>query len=217
MKKEKSRSYHSDHRRSQAEETRRQILDAALKLFESKGIQKVTIPEIARQAGVSPSSIYAIFKSKMGLLRELLDQAFPQETFKELVALSQQSSCPTQRLGISAKIARQMYDSEKNLLRLFSAATALDKDLLEVEKLREERRYQRQKETVVRLAEEHSLRPELAVEQARDILWLYTGRDLYRLLVLERGWSADQYELWVTQQLCAALLRVSEADKTALI
>jgi hypothetical protein len=35
---------------------------------------------------------------------------------------------------------------------------------------------------------------------------MYTGRDVYRLLVLEADWSADEYEEWLAETLVATLV-----------
>ena len=56
------------------------------------------------------------------------------------------------------------------------------------------------------LAETGALAPGLPVERARDLIWLHTAPDTYRLLVLERGWTMDEYERWFTTSLAAALL-----------
>ena len=177
-----------------------------MELFTTKGIQKVTIQEIAQAASVSASSIYGLFKSKMGILRELLDEALSSEQFNKLVAEARESKSAARCLEISAKIGRQIYDAEKELLGLLNAAAALDKEFLDIVKDREERRYQRQKETVEALASEGVLCPDLTVGEARDVLWAYTGRDMYRLMVIERGWSSDRFEKWLSEQLKHALL-----------
>jgi hypothetical protein len=44
------------------------------------------------------------------------------------------------------------------------------------------------------------------VERARDLIWLHTAPDTYRLLVLERGWTLDDYQQWFAASLAAALL-----------
>ena len=36
-------------------------------------------------------------------------------------------------------------------------------------------------------------------------MWMYTGRDIYRMFVLERGWSSNEYEEWLAQALIEAL------------
>jgi hypothetical protein len=67
-------------------------------------------------------------------------------------------------------------------------------------------RFEAQAALVAYLAESGRLRPDLDVAAARDILWTLTGRDLYRMLVQERGWSSDRYENWLAGLVTAALL-----------
>jgi hypothetical protein len=42
--------------------------------------------------------------------------------------------------------------------------------------------------------------------RVRDILWMYTGRDVYRMLV-ERGWSSEEYGKWLVDTLIRALTK----------
>lgn len=63
------RSYDGKARTLGAVETRARILDAARHLMGTQGIDTVTIAAIACAVGVAPSTIYAAFKSKEGILR----------------------------------------------------------------------------------------------------------------------------------------------------
>jgi len=56
------------------------------------------------------------------------------------------------------------------------------------------------------LADKRALKAELDVETASDILWSLNHPTLYSLLTMERGWSAERYEQWMTDLLCAQLL-----------
>ena len=56
--------------RPKSDQKRRQILDAAGKLFAEKGYEKTSLDEIAASAGVSKQTIYSHFKNKADLLRE---------------------------------------------------------------------------------------------------------------------------------------------------
>src|SRR6186713_757383 len=69
------RRYVSEQRHDAAEATRARVLDAAKALFSERGIDKVTIAEIARRAGVAGSTVYALFASKAGILRALMEGA----------------------------------------------------------------------------------------------------------------------------------------------
>src|SRR3954451_8339347 len=65
------RRYDSSRRRAQAEETRRDILSAAQRLFESRGYATTTMDAIAVEAGVALKTVYVGFETKSGLLRAL--------------------------------------------------------------------------------------------------------------------------------------------------
>ncbi len=203
----KKRPYSSESRQQKAQLNRKSILGAAKKLFESKGFEKVKIEEIAAEAGVSAPSIYAIFQSKKGLLLALMDESYDLNKFEELVKKSKGEKLPKKKLMLSAKIARELYDAEKSELSLLKGASIVDPEFKTLEIERENRRYERQKETVQTLAAAGAFKKGIEVKEARDILWTMTGRDLYRLLVVERGWSSDQYENWVGETLIKSLLK----------
>lgn len=202
----KKRVYFSVSRNAQALQTKKRILIAAKTLFESEGFAYVTIEKIAQAADVATPTIYALFQSKRGVLHALMDEVLPTEQFEALVASSKQAKSPQVRLHFSAKIARQMYDAERAQMNIFEGASVLAPEFKELEKERERRRYNRQEVTIKAMVEEKSLNTSLTITKARDILWAFTGRDLYRMLVMEQGWTSDAYEEWVTQMLVNALV-----------
>ena len=71
----RQRPYKSLVRERQAGETRRRIVEAARELLKSEGYARMTIEAIARRAEVSAPSVYAIFKSKTGILVALRDRS----------------------------------------------------------------------------------------------------------------------------------------------
>ena len=66
------RTYRSRLRAQQAEETRERILDATVRVMAS-GMASLSIPSVAREAGVSVPTIYRHFRTK----RELLAAVYP--------------------------------------------------------------------------------------------------------------------------------------------
>lgn len=202
----KKRSYHSEARDSQAARTRGHILAAAKKLFQSEGFDRVTISQLAQEAQVSTPTIYAIFKSKRGVLQSLIDEALPSEKFAALVDASMDEPSPEKKLGITAKIARQIYDAERDLIDILRGALVVSPEFKELEQERENRRYERQGEYVKKMMKEKWLAKGLSLQKARDILWSLTGRDLYRMMVIEKGWTPDDYEKWLAELLAKSLL-----------
>lgn len=68
------------------------------------------------------------------------------------------------------------------------------------------RRYTRQEVTIKAMKKEKSLAIGLSLSKARDILWALTGRDMYRMFVIEQNWSSENYENWLAQILIATLM-----------
>lgn len=46
------------------------------------------------------------------------------------------------------------------------------------------------------------------MQAARQVLWMYTSRDIYRMLVLEGRWSSERYEEWLARTLVEDLTNV---------
>lgn len=64
------------------------ILNAAKKLFEEKGIEQTTVDDIAKEADYSKSTVYVYFKSKDEILSNILLEHFIllRDTFRETSA-----------------------------------------------------------------------------------------------------------------------------------
>ncbi|MBM3192982.1 MAG: TetR/AcrR family transcriptional regulator [Chlamydiae bacterium] len=209
MSKIKKRTYTSSSRNEQAALTKDRVLQSAKKLFELDGFEDVTIEKIAKKAEVSIPTVYALFQSKRGVLRALMDEALPSKQFQELVEESMEESSPIRRLELSAKIARQLYEAERAQMNVFRGAAILAPEFQELEKEREMRRYDRQEVTIKAMVKEKSLAKHLTVKRARDILWAFTGRDIYRMFVIEQGWSPHEYEKWLARMLINSLLEIT--------
>ncbi len=70
----RTRAYRSELRAEQAEETRNRILDAALRVM-AAGLASLSIPSVAREAGVSVPTVYRHFGTKADLLAEMYPHA----------------------------------------------------------------------------------------------------------------------------------------------
>jgi AcrR family transcriptional regulator len=58
---------------------RKQILDAAEKVFAARGIDKARMDDVVQESGLSKGALYWYFKSKDALIRALLDRVFISE------------------------------------------------------------------------------------------------------------------------------------------
>jgi AcrR family transcriptional regulator len=210
MARQMKRKYNSLNRRKRSEQTRGVIAEAAKELFASRGFESVTIEEIAGKAGKPLATVYALFKSKKGILKEVLERALFGQEYAAVVQQTKAVTQPVERLRGVAKIARNVYDSERAEMSLLRGAVLVGPEFAELEREREQRRFQRQNVNIKRLAAGKALRADISVPMARDILWALTCREPYRLLVVEKKWSSDRYEKWLGDLLIGALLGTAE-------
>ena len=202
----KKRPYKSLVRQRQAGDTRRRIVDAARQLLQSAGYDGMTIEAIAQRAEVSAQSVYAIFRSKTGILTELLDQSTFGDEYEEAVRQAMSASDPETRLRLAARIARQIHEPLSAAFDLLRGAGVVAPELAKLEQQRERLRYERQERMIISLRDAKRLRLGLNHQTARDIFWMLTGRDVYRMLVRERAWSPDKYQSWLADTLVHSLL-----------
>ena len=204
MTKRSQRDYRSPRREEQAEQTRRRIEDAARRLFLGKGFEATTIQAIARKAGVATPTVYSIFKSKRGIVEGLIERAVFTPAYTALVHEALESDDPYARMHYVARIARGIFDSLRGQSELMRGASAIAPSLM---REKERMRFERQAPLVDYLVRMKALRAGLNSTAARDILWTLTSSEIYRNLVVDRGWSSQRYEDWLGNLLAAALLK----------
>lgn len=199
------RRYDASLRAERALGTRERILDAAKELFTARGVDTVTISEIASVAGVSAPTLYALFQSKAGILKAVVERSFFNPRYVEIAHRAEKVRDPEEILRITASISRVILDTERNEIGLMRGLSVLSPELGAIEAELEAVRFTLQAARAERLVKLVPAARRLGLDRVRDILWMYTGRDVYRMLVLERGWSSDEYESWLAETLIRTL------------
>ena len=207
MSSKPKRKYDSGQRDQSAEATKARVLNAARILFIRHGIDKVTIAHVAEKAKVAASTIYALYKSKEGLLRALIRGAVFGPRFQAARDQLEGVSDPVRLIALSANVARAIYESESAELGLMRGASAFSPALRKLEQELEKIRFDMQEERVKLLFASEKAKPGLDYTSARRLLWMYTSRDNYRMLVHESGWTPDQYQAWLSDTLVATLVK----------
>jgi hypothetical protein len=129
-----------------------------------------------------------------------------QPSFDDRQGQALSANDPEIRVRFAARIARQIRDAQSATFDLLRGAGVVAPELAKLEKQRERLRYQREEDMITSLREAGRLRPELDHGTARDIFWMFTGGDVYRMLVRERGWSPQKYQDWLADTLGHSLL-----------
>jgi AcrR family transcriptional regulator len=208
-----TRKYDGTTRRAKAEETRARVLASARSLFAQRGLDQVTIEAIAAHARVSVATVYGLFKSKAGLLKAMMERSLFNARFQTLAEGLAEVDDPVQLLQLTAAIARAIYDGERAGLGLVRGASAFSSELRDIEQQFERIRYDMQFERAQRIAKRGTARAGLTLPRVRDVLWMFTGHDVYRMLVVERRWSSDAYERWLADTLVRTLLDEADISK----
>jgi AcrR family transcriptional regulator len=198
--------YNIDSRRAKAEAARARMLTIAKALFSKHGVDGVTIDDIAERAGVSSSTVYALFRSKAGILKEIIQGTFFGANYARVAQRTRETDDPFELLRITASISRVIFDTEKKEIGLMRGTSAFSPQLKRIEAEFERIRLDLQEARARLLVGKFAVARELGLAKVRDIMWMYTGRDIYRMLVLERAWSSDEYEKWLARILIKELI-----------
>lgn len=204
------RRYDASRRRAQAERSRDAVLAAAEKLFLGRGYAATTMASIAAEAGVSAETIYKAFGGKAALLRAIRDRRLagagpvPAEERSDRFRLSEQD--PRRLIAHWGALAAEVAPLVSPILLLVRDAAASDAAVADLLAELDADRLRRMTENARHLWEAGHLRRGVTLAEAADVLWAYSSAELYELLVLRRGWSAERYGHFVGEAMAAALL-----------
>jgi AcrR family transcriptional regulator len=181
-------------------------------LFLDGGYAATTIEAISDLSDVPPATVYRLFSSKLGILKEVLhasiagdDQAGPLADQPHVRALLADPD-PQNQLSGFAGLIHGILSRAEPLYRILLSAAATDPDAAVLLAELTRQRQQGQAQFAHSLARAGALRPELRERDAADIIHALTVPEVYRLLVGDRGWRPDRYEQWLTQTLISQLL-----------
>jgi AcrR family transcriptional regulator len=200
------RRYSSVRRAEQARETRLRILRAAHDLFVDEGYGRTTIAEIARAAGVAVETVYAAYRNKPTLLRQVWYATFrgDEEEVRlldrpEIRAVLAEPDLSA-RLLAHAVVITPVFRRITPLLRALQGAATSEPAAAAMLAEFDERRL----DAAGLYARAAAATGQLAVseEECRDLLAATLDGALWHRLVEDRGWSDDRFAqvlgaLWV--------------------
>lgn len=167
-------------------------------MFEELGYYGAGLEGVAKKAGVSRQAIYLHFASKAELLTALHLHIFATDVVPAL----ERHPVPDQVTAMDALDATIAVDVEvaSKVWRIHEALAMARRRHPEVEETlrpREQERYGELIDLGRRLKREGALASTIGVGMFADMLWGLLNTGTYRSLVIERGWSLDQYRRWV--------------------
>ena len=191
-------------RQRQSQATRSLIVETARALFLERGYTNTTIENIADQAGVAASTIYAIFSSKRGILSAIREPWHSQTQIREFLASDQHDVEPAIRLERLAQATRLQWEAGMEVIAIYRSAAAADREAAAELTLALEGR--RKGLDAFSRSLEPYLRPGLDGQQASDILRTLCQAEVYEELVKRSGWMPEAYTTWLAAALKRELL-----------
>lgn len=205
------RDYDNRGRAAAAMTTQRRVIEAARRLLLDRGYADATIKDVAAAAGVSVETVYKGFGGKAALLKRVYDVALvgdqapvPLGQRPEIIVIAGDQD-PRGKVARYAGIARMLGDRLGPLLAVLLGARGSDPELDDFVRTIDAERLAGATGFVGHLADRGMLRPGLDRDRAGDIVWTLISPAVH-LMLRERGWSAEQYEQWLSGALADTLL-----------
>lgn len=200
---------------------RRAVLDAARALFLDRGYAGTTIEGISSASGVPQATVYRLFSSKKGILKALLDTSVAGDD--EPVPVADRPhvrpvldvSDPAATLALLAAISVEINTRTAPIYRILVSASSSEPDAAAILDELTRQRQEGQGRVAAALARAKVLRPGMTARDAGDVVHALASPELYRLLVVDRGWSAERYERWLADALAGQLIE-AVGDEVAL-
>jgi AcrR family transcriptional regulator len=206
-------------RKEKAAATRRRMLDAAYGLFAEQGFRATTMDDIAARAGVAVQTLYFTFHSKDDLLQVVMDRAVlgdgepvpppEQPWFRAMVA----------ERGIEAAVRQFATGIEQITSRVAPLVPTLHEvagdPAGEVWRHSERLRREGFADIVGLWAGKAPLRGGLTEAHAVDVLLLLAGPASYRALVIDSGWTGDEFVEWLVRAVLFDLFARTRRQETA--
>lgn len=188
------------------------VVEAARRLFLERGYGATTIEAISELADVPSATVYRLFASKHGILKSLIDEAIVGDD--ENVAMADRPQVrtllaepdPQALLAGFVAITVQVNGGIAPLYRVLVSAAGTDADAAALLDALTRQRQQGQRLIARSLARAGALRPGLRERDAADIIHALLSPEVYRLLVIDRGWKAERYQPWLVATLVDQLL-----------
>jgi AcrR family transcriptional regulator len=188
------------------------VVEAARDLFLERGYGATTIEAISELADVPPATVYRLFSSKHGILKSLLDVSIvgddedvPMADRPQVRSLLADPD-PRQRLAGFVQVTAQVNGRIGPLYRILVSAAGTDRDAAALLDELTRQRQQGQRVIARSLARAGALQPGLKERDAADVIHALLSPELYRLLVLDRGWKPERYRRWLSATLADQLL-----------
>lgn len=188
------------------------ILDAALALIVSGGDATVSMSDIAKAAHVSRQAIYLHFADRAALMSALVRHVDEKRDLESELKKVRTASNAVEAIRLSVSLQARTNPDIWAIARAYEAIRRTDPDAEAGWQDRLQHRLEFCGQIIARVEGEGRLKRGLAAAVATDLLWSITSLRMWEDLVLQRGWTAEDYQTHIESLLLEALVEPESVD-----
>jgi len=206
------RRYDSSRRQAATRATKAHVVTVATELFVDQGYPATTISQIAQLSDTPEATLYRLFGSKRGVLKEVLDVAIGGDDEqidyqnRPAVQAAFATGDPGELLDAFAHLSRQVLRRSAALQNVLISSAGVDAEAAEMLAVVRRQRHTGQSRIVRTLARSGHLRKGLTPAAGADIAYALMSPEMFHILTVERDWSEARYEHWLATALRTQLL-----------
>ncbi len=188
------------------------MVAAARELFVAHGWQGTTIAAVARQAGVSPESVYAVFGNKSALLLGVIQAAVrrgdPGTPLVEQVGPRAVAAAPDQAavLRLFSRDITGVLSAVAEIVEVLRVAAQAEPEIAKVYGSIHAGRRENLALVAKALAGKGALRNGMTEAAALEQIWRLASPELFLMMTRIEGLTPDQYADWLEHTLGQLLL-----------
>jgi AcrR family transcriptional regulator len=190
--------------------SRRDILEAAHRLFLERGYAATTIPAIAAAADVAVQTIYNTVGGKRAVLGGVIELAvrgpgYPATISETLGARLRAEPDAERIVELFCDWLAGTHARTSAISAVIRDAAGVDAEVAELEQTLAEKRLAGYREVADELARRDALRQGTGPDEVAATIWSLGHPDTYRFLRHQQGWTAKHYRRWLQDGLRALL------------
>jgi AcrR family transcriptional regulator len=183
------------------------ILDAALALITRRKGADVSMAEIAKAARISRQAVYLHFADRADLMLALVRYAHEKLGAAEQLLKLEQAANGVAAMKLWVSLQARTNPNIWSVARSLEVVRRTDEAAERGWQDRLKHRLELCRRIVTRMYNDGVLEERVTPEVATELLWSITSLRAWEDLVLERGWTASQYEERITTLLYDALVK----------
>jgi AcrR family transcriptional regulator len=207
------RTYRSPRRAEAAQETRKLIREAAVRLFVAQGVSATTMRQIAEAAGVAERTVYSAFPTKAVLFNEVVNVATVGDESPVPVAgradftATFTATDPRTAVTTLVDFGCALLDRAGDLIMAAIESAGADPDLREFNDRSSEAMTANLLTVAKAWKRNGLLREGLDAKSAAAMLYTLGSPHVYHLMRRRQGWTTKRYRDWLVDSVMRTVMR----------